>query len=402
MQEEPAPEVEDQDLTLVPCNLRCTEATAGRLGANVPPRMSRTNPAPSAGIPLEPSADEMRALLDAVRDRVVAHVASLPAQPAADVEGAAELARDLFEPEPPEAGIPAAEILDLLFDRAIPKSFNTAGPGYLAYIPGGGVFAAAVADLISDATNRYVGVWQAAPALVQLETNVVRWLCGLVGPPGGKRRVPGDGRLARLVHGRRRGAAGEAPRRLPEGDALRLRPDAPRRHEGRLARGVPGGERPGDSVRRAVPGPRRPPRRADRRGPGGRPHAVLRLRERRDDEHGRRRRPRRARGPLRAGATLVARRRGLRRLLPADRAGPGGDGRHREGRLRRPRPAQGALPPVRHRGAPRPRRRGPAPRPRRRRRLPAAHAGGPGLRRLSARSRRSSPGPSAACASGCR
>ena len=144
---------------------------------------------PTATIPadtsLELSPREMKDLLDAVRDRVVAHVSSLPAQPAADVAGAAELARELLEPEPPETGIPAAEILDLLFDRAIPKSFNTAGPGYLAYIPGGGVFAAALADLISDATNRYVGVWQAAPALVQLETNVVRWLCGIVGLPEG-------------------------------------------------------------------------------------------------------------------------------------------------------------------------------------------------------------------------
>ena len=127
----------------------------------------------------------MRALLDAVRDRVVGHVASLPEQPAADVAGGAELARALAEPEPPEEPSPASELLDLLFDRAIPKSFNTAGPGYLAYIPGGGVFASAVADLISGVTNRYVGVWQAAPALVQLETNVVRWLCGIVGLPEG-------------------------------------------------------------------------------------------------------------------------------------------------------------------------------------------------------------------------
>lgn len=147
--------------------------------------MAKSTDTIPADTSLELSSREMKDLLDAVRDRVVAHVASLPAQPAADVEGAADLARELFEAVPAEAGIPAAEILDLLFDRAIPKSFNTAGPGYLAYIPGGGVFAAAVADLISDATNRYVGVWQAAPALVQLETNVVRWLCGIVGLPDG-------------------------------------------------------------------------------------------------------------------------------------------------------------------------------------------------------------------------
>ena len=158
-------------------------------------------PSPSPEIPadtsLELSAPEMRSLLDAVRDRVVEHVTSLPAQPSADVADGAGLARELFEPEAPEAGIPATEILDLLFDRAIPKSFNTAGPGYLAYIPGGGIFAAAVADLISDVTNRYVGIWQAAPALVQLETNVVRWLCRLVGlPPGSSGYLTTGGSLA--------------------------------------------------------------------------------------------------------------------------------------------------------------------------------------------------------------
>lgn len=140
---------------------------------------------PPAALPLELSADETRALLDAARDRLVAHVASLPEQPAADVAGGAELARALFEPAAPEGPTPAGELLDLLFDRAVPKSFNTAGPGYLAYIPGGGLVTSALADLLSGVTNRYVGVWQAAPGLVQLETNVVRWLCGIVGLPEG-------------------------------------------------------------------------------------------------------------------------------------------------------------------------------------------------------------------------
>ena len=41
----------------------------------------------------------------------------------------------------------AGPLLDLLFEKAIPASFNNAGPGYLAYIPGGGLPYAAVADL---------------------------------------------------------------------------------------------------------------------------------------------------------------------------------------------------------------------------------------------------------------
>ncbi|MEA2463716.1 MAG: aromatic-L-amino-acid/L-tryptophan decarboxylase, partial [Acidobacteriota bacterium] len=134
--------------------------------------------------PLEPNAHEMRALIAAATERIIAHIESLPTQPAANVEGATEYARTLIEPLP-RRGEPFESLLDFLFDEAIPRSFNAAGPGYLGYVPGGGLFHAAVADLIADAVNRYVGVCAAAPALVQLEANVVRWFCEIVGLPRG-------------------------------------------------------------------------------------------------------------------------------------------------------------------------------------------------------------------------
>ena len=131
---------------------------------------------------LELSAPEMRRLVMLALERLVAHVESLPRQPSADVAGAAELARSLRE-SLPEEGAPYEDLLALLFESAVPKSFNTAGPGYLAYIPGGGLFHAGVADLIADVTNRFVGVWMAAPGLVQIEANVGRWLCEMAGYP---------------------------------------------------------------------------------------------------------------------------------------------------------------------------------------------------------------------------
>jgi aromatic-L-amino-acid/L-tryptophan decarboxylase len=130
--------------------------------------------------PLELSEAEMRDLVDRAMDRIMAHIGSLGSQPAARTEGGAALARELAEPLP-ERPTPVPEILDLLFEKVVPCSFNTAGPGYLAYIPGGGLFHAAVADLIADATNRYVGVFQAAPGLAQIEANVVRWFCEMAG-----------------------------------------------------------------------------------------------------------------------------------------------------------------------------------------------------------------------------
>ena len=121
-------------------------------------------------------------MIEAATDRLLAHVASLPRQPAADTDGAEELALSLRE-SLPETGRPLEELLGLLFEKAIPKSFNTAGPGYLAYIPGGGLPHAAVADLISGITNRYVGVFAAAPGVATIESNVIRWFCEMVGYP---------------------------------------------------------------------------------------------------------------------------------------------------------------------------------------------------------------------------
>ena len=150
--------------------------------------------------PLELSAERMRSLVDAAMERIVEHVESLPEQPSAATEGGVELARELLEPVAPEDGVPEGELLDLLFERAVPVSFNTAGPGYLAYIPGGGLFQSAVADLLSSSFNRYTGVFAAAPALAQLEANVTRWFADIIGYPAGALGIltPG-GSLANLT-----------------------------------------------------------------------------------------------------------------------------------------------------------------------------------------------------------
>jgi aromatic-L-amino-acid decarboxylase len=131
---------------------------------------------------LELSSQDFRALVEAATRRIVDYVESLPRQPSADTDGGPELARSLVEPLP-ESGRPPEELLDLLFDRVVTKGFGTAGPGYLAYIPGGGILHSAVADLIANAVNRYVGVFAAAPGLAQIEANVVRWFCDIVGYP---------------------------------------------------------------------------------------------------------------------------------------------------------------------------------------------------------------------------
>ncbi|HEX4962419.1 MAG TPA: aminotransferase class I/II-fold pyridoxal phosphate-dependent enzyme [Thermoanaerobaculia bacterium] len=132
--------------------------------------------------PLELDTAGMRALVEAALARIVDHVASLPNQKVCDTTGGAAVARSLAEPLP-EDGMPVPELLDLLFHRAVPPSYNTASPGYLAFVPGGGLFHAAVADLIADSVNRYTSIYTAAPALARLEQNVIDWFCQIAGYP---------------------------------------------------------------------------------------------------------------------------------------------------------------------------------------------------------------------------
>jgi aromatic-L-amino-acid/L-tryptophan decarboxylase len=124
----------------------------------------------------------MRVMADAVVGRCIAHVASLDRAPSCGDVDAAALCRALREPAP-EDGAPLEPLLDSLFDDLIPRSFNAPGPGYLAFIPGGGSYPAALADFIANTTNRFTGIWQAAPALVQLESNALDWLRDWMGFP---------------------------------------------------------------------------------------------------------------------------------------------------------------------------------------------------------------------------
>ena len=130
----------------------------------------------------------MRAMADQVVVRCVDHITSLPQQPLYGVSEAEALCLRMRESAPAQ-GTALTLLLDDLFDTYIPQSFNTPSPGYLAYIPGGGLYPAALADFIANTVNRYTGIWQASPALVQLEANALDWLREWMGFPGTTRGV---------------------------------------------------------------------------------------------------------------------------------------------------------------------------------------------------------------------
>ncbi len=133
------------------------------------------------GYPLDPSPEQMREMGEAALGYAIDFLRRGPETPASGFEGAEEAAEAHREP-PPEAGGEFPPLIELV-ETIARNSANNAGPGFLAYIPGGGLFASSLADLLSTTLDRFVNLWGEAPVAAQVENNVVRWLCDLFGFP---------------------------------------------------------------------------------------------------------------------------------------------------------------------------------------------------------------------------
>lgn len=133
------------------------------------------------GYPLDPSPEQMREMGEAALDYVIDFIQGLEDAPAQNVDGALEAALRL-RASPPEHGVPFEEAFAGFRDAAS-RALETAGPGYLPYIPGGGLFSSALGQFLTMTVNRFPNLWEVAPGLAQIEQNVIRWLCDLFDYP---------------------------------------------------------------------------------------------------------------------------------------------------------------------------------------------------------------------------
>jgi aromatic-L-amino-acid decarboxylase len=127
---------------------------------------------------LELTGAELERALATTSAFLAAHIDALPTAPMHRTKGSKKAARALREAMP-EQGAPLEKLLKHLFERVIPASLNTASGGYLAYVPGGGVLASVLGEVIALGTNRFVGVSIAAPLLTRLEQDVIDWIGGI-------------------------------------------------------------------------------------------------------------------------------------------------------------------------------------------------------------------------------
>lgn len=120
---------------------------------------------------------------EVARDRIVDYsedfldnVHSLKAYVVGDEKG-----RALFDSPISEHGIGIDEAISLIKENVDTPGLNPASGGHLAYIPGGGIYYAALGDYLADVFNRYAGVFYASPGAVRLENMLIRWMCDTVG-----------------------------------------------------------------------------------------------------------------------------------------------------------------------------------------------------------------------------
>ncbi len=102
-----------------------------------------------------------------------------------------------------DVGESPATISDLLLiiDEHIDRpGINPTSGRFMGYIPGGGLFPAALGDYLAAVANRYAGYSFAAPGAVRLENALLAWMAQVVGFPASARgNLTSGGSLAHLI-----------------------------------------------------------------------------------------------------------------------------------------------------------------------------------------------------------
>lgn len=98
-----------------------------------------------------------------------------------------------------EAG-PLHHILGIYQKEVAAKGIKPASGGHLGYIPGGGIYASALADYLVDITNEYAGISFASPGAVAMEQELLNWMKSIFGfPESAVGNLTSGGSIANMI-----------------------------------------------------------------------------------------------------------------------------------------------------------------------------------------------------------
>ncbi len=160
--------------------------------------LARLRQLENASQTLDPGANRRKKLRSAVfasAERFLRKLSSMKGYVETEDKGARLLERPISE-----HGIPIEDAIEILERDVLKPGGNPAAAGYLAYIPGGGLYHSALGDFLAAASDKYAGVFFAGPGAVRMENMLVRWVADLIGysqSAGG--HIASGGSLANLA-----------------------------------------------------------------------------------------------------------------------------------------------------------------------------------------------------------
>lgn len=92
------------------------------------------------------------------------------------------------------------ELLNTYSKEVIKKGIIPASGGHIGYVPGGGIFTAALGDYIASITNEYAGIYYGSPGAVTIENELINWMKAIFGfPKNAVGNLASGGSIANLI-----------------------------------------------------------------------------------------------------------------------------------------------------------------------------------------------------------
>ena len=150
------------------------------------------------GLKLEPTKKERKEYLDKVIEYTEDFLEDIHNKKAFinDYENHGNFEKFPIQDTPSETN----EILEFLRVNVDKAGINPASGGHIGYIPGGGIYGAALGDYLAAVMNRYAGVFFATPGAVRIENQLIDWVGELVGyKKGFGGNLASGGSMANLI-----------------------------------------------------------------------------------------------------------------------------------------------------------------------------------------------------------
>ena len=92
------------------------------------------------------------------------------------------------------------ELLSDFNSEVVLKGIKPASGKHLGYVPGGGIYTAAIGDFLASVTNEYAGMYYASPGAVTIENELLNWMKSIFGfPKTAVGNLTSGGSIANLI-----------------------------------------------------------------------------------------------------------------------------------------------------------------------------------------------------------